>query len=104
MEEQIVGAAAANDPGQQQARLAAALAGNVPQVYFNGFVNALGTADLVAVLERNGQPVAVLNMSYTTAKTLARLLAQTIAQLEERTGRDMLTTQDVELLLAEKSK
>lgn len=81
-------------------RLQNAMEAAVPEIYFNGFVNSLGTGDIVSVLERNGKPVATLNMSYTTAKTLATSLGAVIAKLEEATGREMLTTHDVGRLMA----
>ena len=56
--------------------------------------------DFLYELERNGKPEAMLNMSYTAAKSFAASLGQLVAILEERTGRDMLTTNDLERLLA----
>jgi hypothetical protein len=78
------------------ARVEKALSDGVPQIYFNGFINMLGTADIGVLCERNGKPVAVLNMSYTVAKTLAVALGQTIGDLEQKTGKEMLTTMEVE--------
>lgn len=69
---------------------------DVPEIYTNGFITGLGSGDVFVVLERNGSPVAILNMSYTVAKTIAAALGNTIAQLEEKTGREMLTTTDLE--------
>ena len=62
----------------------------------NGFINTLGTGDITTILERNGEPVAVLNMSYTIAKTLATSLGEVVARLEELSGREMLTTKQLE--------
>ncbi len=82
------------DPSE---RMKAALeAPDVPHIYFNGFVNALGTGDIIVVLEQNNKPVAKLNMSYTVAKTFAAKLGATVAQLEEATNRRMLTTDEIE--------
>jgi len=80
------------------ARMARALELGVPRVYVNGFVNGIGLSDIWCVLERNGQPEAIVNLSYTAAKSLAASLGQLIAILEEKTGRDMLTTRDIEKL------
>jgi hypothetical protein len=68
---------------------------DVPVFYVNGFVNTMTSGDVLTVLERNGRPVAVLNMSFTLAKTLSVGLGNTIAQLEEKAGQSMLTTQEV---------
>lgn len=81
-------------------RAKAALELGVPQIYFNGFVNALSTGDIHTVLERNGKPVAILNFSYTLAKTLAISLGTIVSQFEEATGRTMLTTHEVEAALS----
>ena len=67
----------------------------IPTVYFNGFLNTLGSGDILIVLERNGRPVANLHTSYTVAKTLAMKLGQMIAELEAKTGNTIMTTDDV---------
>lgn len=41
------------------------------------------------------QPIAALNMSYTTAKSLYRQLSGVIQSLEEATGRKIMTTEEV---------
>jgi hypothetical protein len=81
-------------------RMRRALETGVPRLYVNGFLSGLGISDIWCVLERNGKPEAMLNMSYTAAKSFAASLGQLVAILEERTGRDMLTTNDLERLLA----
>jgi hypothetical protein len=73
---------------------------SVPQIYFNGFIDTLSTGDVLTVLERNGKPVVVLNMSYTVAKTLAVSLGQLVSQFESGVERNMLTTHDVESAFA----
>lgn len=68
----------------------------VPKIYFNSFVNLVGTCDTVLVFEMNGSPTAVANMSYTMTKTLAERLTQMVKELEEVTGRKIMTTDFVE--------
>jgi len=82
-------------------RLNAALASEVPVVYFNGFACLLTTGDVAVVLERNNRPVGLLNMSFTTAKSLSIALGGTVSGLEARTDRDMLTAFDLERLFEE---
>jgi len=77
-------------------RLAAAMSPMVPQIYANGFLTGMSSGDVYIALERNGQPVALLNLSYTVAKTLSLSLGRTIATLEDQANRQMLTTHDVE--------
>lgn len=78
------------------ARIESAMSSGCPQFYFNGFVNATTLGDMVVVVEKNGSPVAVLNMSYTVAKSLSVALSGAIGQFEEATKRSMLTTNEVE--------
>lgn len=85
-----------------QARIDAAIQSDIPKINFNGIITSLGTGDVLVVLERNGQPVAVLNASYTIAKTLSVLLGNTIAKLEERSGYPIMTTNEIEEFLAAK--
>jgi len=75
-----------------------ALESGVPEIYVNGFANGLSHADVVTAFMRNGRPAALINMSYTTAKTYSIMLAQLISQFEEKTDRSMLTSMDVDRL------
>jgi hypothetical protein len=82
-------------------RFAAARSSDVPAIYFNGFVTRLSTGDIAVALEQNGRPACMLNMSYTVAKTLSVSLSQAIARLEELSGRDMLTSTEIEKMVRE---
>lgn len=66
----------------------------VPKIYANGFANAVGQGDTITVLQQNGTPVAVLNLSYTVAKTLALKLGDLIKKLEADTGNTIMTTDE----------
>jgi hypothetical protein len=79
-------------------RMEAGLAPAVPKIYFNGFLNGTSAGDVVAVLERNGQPVAVLNMAFTVAKSFAQAIGSTVSDIEEKSGRSILTTKEIEEL------
>ena len=76
-------------------RIKRALEADVPSIYFNGFANALSAGDIICVLERNGQPVGIINISYTVAKTLSASLATLIARLEETSKQPIMTTHEV---------
>ena len=82
-------------------RIARAKAADVPKLYLNGFQTGLTNADVVLVGECNGEPVALLNMSFTTAKTLAIALSNTISMLESKSDREMLTTHDFDAMMKE---
>lgn len=85
-------------------RVSRALESDVPRIYFNGFVNAFSAGDILCVLESNGHPVGIMNMSYTVAKTLSAGLGQLITKLEEASGRQIMTTHEVGAFLEETSE
>ncbi len=68
---------------------------SIPTIYFNGFINSLGSGDVLLILTRTGQPVVKLHASYTVAKTLAVKLGIMIAGLESDSGNVIMTTDDV---------
>ena len=74
---------------------------SLPNMYFNGFITSVGSGDILIVLKRHGKPVAVLNTSYTVAKTLAEKLSQAIENLEQKTDTIIMTTEDVTRSLTE---
>ncbi|WP_143741793.1 hypothetical protein [Thiorhodovibrio frisius] len=82
-------------PTDRNQRLEAALEANVPEIYFNGFTASIGVGDMILAIDRNGQPAAVLNISYTVAKTLAQSLSSLLATLEEKTGNSIMTTEEI---------
>ena len=57
----------------------------VPKIYINGFINAYNVADVVLLLKQNQKNVIVVNMSYTTAKSLAGKLSDLIKSFEKKT-------------------
>jgi hypothetical protein len=87
---------------QLQSEIEAALANdNVPTIYFNSFINSLGTGDVLIILKRAHTPIAKLHASYTLAKTLAVKLGQMIATLEAKSGNTIMTTDDVTRIMSE---
>ena len=84
------------EPIGLEQRINRALDGAIPKLYANGFVTTMGTGDVMVILEHNGRPTGVLNLSYTVAKTLSISLGQTIAKLEEATSHQIMTTQLIE--------
>lgn len=65
---------------------------DIPHLYANGFMSGLGNADIVVLLQRNNVPVAVLNMSYTLAKSLSVKIGELIQGFESKTKHDIMTT------------
>ncbi len=56
------------------------------QMYANGFYTAVSPVDVVVGLTRNGQNTAVLNISFSLAKTLAFSLLEVVENFEEKLG------------------
>lgn len=65
------------------------------QLYFNHFVNNIGVGDITTLLFRNGTPIGVLQMSPTTAKTLAVFLTDAVATLEKQMENTFMTGPDL---------
>lgn len=74
---------------------------SIPKLYGNGFVISIGTGDIVFLIKRNDQPVAVFNFSYTVSKTLAEKLGALIVGFEHDTGQTMMTTDFIAKKLSE---
>jgi hypothetical protein len=67
----------------------------IPKIYMNGFINSYGPADVVLVIQQNGKSMVVLNMSYTTAKTLAEKFNALIKRFEQQTGHEIMSIDTV---------
>lgn len=80
-------------------KLLAAVSGDVPEIYANGFSIGLSNADVVLVLARSNRPIQTVHMSFTLAKTLHLKLADVVKQFEDAVEEKMLTTDDVDRLL-----
>jgi hypothetical protein len=87
---------ASSTEGQVQSRVTNALDADIPKLYANTFAIVMGTADVTIVLEQNGRPIALLNLSFTSSKTLASKLGGVISKLEENSGREIMTTDDIQ--------
>lgn len=64
----------------------------VTSLYTNGFIIFVGQSDMGVILQKNGKDTAVINMSFTLAKTLAEKLGNTVREFEEKTGTLIMTT------------
>lgn len=84
-------------------RIKAALSADIPNLYVNGFSNHGMLGDVMMVLETNGRPVGVLNMSYTVAKTLALKLGTMVDAFQKQTGRTLLTFEEVAQTLGQEN-
>jgi hypothetical protein len=68
---------------------------SIPKIYANGFAVGLTNADVAIVLQLSGQPVAILNISFTLAKTLAQKVGGVVSALEEAINQNLVTTDEM---------
>jgi hypothetical protein len=67
----------------------------IPNLYFNGFEIQSSLSDMGALLLLDGQPMARLSMSFTTAKTFAENLTNAIAAFEDATKNKVMTMETI---------
>lgn len=88
----------ADTPKQSEAELSVEKAiddPQVPKIYANSFGVGLTNADIFIVFQRFGpRPVAVVNLSYTLAKTLAQRLGTLVAEFETNVAHQNILTTD----------
>lgn len=77
---------------------------DIPHLYANGFISAIGNGDTLLVLQQTGRPIATLNLSFTVAKTLVQKLGGIIENLEKASGNDIMTTSDLDEALKKTKK
>ena len=73
-------------------------------IYINGFAAGLTSGDVFVVLQRNGNEIGILNMSYTVAKSLGDALNQLILSLERRSERKIMTSNESADALSKKDE
>ena len=66
---------------------------NAVGLYANGVMVGHTASDIAIILLRNGINDAVLNISFTTAKSLVGELQKAIKRIEEKTGHEIMTIQ-----------
>lgn len=67
----------------------------LPEIYFNGMELRSSLSDMNLIIMVDGQPQCKLRMSFTTAKTLANNLGESLASFEKLTDRSIMTMDDV---------
>ena len=87
-----------------QALMEAALGGAASMLYANGFALGMTNADVFIVLQMFGRPVAVVNVSYTLAKTMALKLNALVADWERQTKQTLQTTDLIDNAFKDKLK
>jgi predicted KAP-like P-loop ATPase len=77
---------------------------DIEKVYFNGFSTSIGVGDILITLFKNGEPIKLLNTSFTVAKTLAIKLNEAVQIVEEKTGNTIMTSDFIQSKLVESEK
>jgi hypothetical protein len=73
-------------------------------IYFNSFRLSVSSADVGFGLQVDGFDSLEVKCSFTTAKTLSGALVELIKQLEESTGHNFMTQNQVAASMAEYAK
>ena len=73
----------------------------VSRIYANGFTLGLSNADAHIVWQYFGRPIAVVNMSYTLAKTVSLQLQKLVEGWEKKTGQTLQTTDSIDKAFSE---
>ena len=71
---------------------------DVPQFYVNNLQSGYNNTDFLLLLESNGKPSAIVNLSYTLAKTLVETIGGNIAELEAKLGHPIHSMGEMDLL------
>ncbi len=71
--------------------------------YFNGYTVATSPADFAIVLLQNDQPIALLNTSHATAKSLMRQLEKAVTAFEDRLKQPIITPEEIAAAFSQES-
>jgi hypothetical protein len=82
-----------NDETQQEFMMAA-LRAPLPRFYANGFMTAQTASDIALIMLLNGNPSAVLNLSYISAKSLALELEKAVTSFERTIDMQLPTIEE----------
>ncbi len=72
---------------------------NTPKLYGNNFFIALGTGDVSLLLRNSNKDIAIINLSYTTAKSLSLKLQDIISFLENKSKTKIMTSTEIENMM-----
>jgi hypothetical protein len=68
----------------------------VPKLYINRALVGNTASDMFVIAQSTGTPPTVVQLSFTTAKTLAMDILGMISQIENQTGQKILTMRDIQ--------
>ncbi len=76
----------------------------IPNHYFNGYQIALSMSDMNIMMLLDGQPVARLSLSFTTAKSLAHDLNKAVESFEQATEHNIMMIEEVKTAFDKQQK
>ena len=85
-------------------RIDRALEADIPQIYFNTSIHSINANDVTIILERNQQPVAILNTSWGQAKALVGKLNELLQGFERASGVPITTADEIVATVTRKQK
>jgi len=85
-----------NNFQERDKEIKTAMEADIPHIYSNGFSLILGMGDVAILFKQMGNDVAILNLSYTLAKTLSEKLGGAIKMLESKTKQNIMTVDYIE--------
>ena len=68
---------------------------NIARFYINGFHLGQGLSDVFIIMMNNGKAFGIMNMSFTTAKTLMVSLQEIMTNFEQKMDQKILTLYDI---------
>lgn len=95
MSDQTQSAPGSSASPQQQQLLLNALHSQIPSIYANGFGIISSASDLSLVMMINNNPVAVVSVAYTTAKSMMDDIAKALNQYERATKTKVKTINEI---------
>jgi hypothetical protein len=81
--------------------LAGSLNMDIPKLYANSLGIALGGADLALILQYQNQPIAVVNISLQTAKSMAKGIADAVEHYEKVTETRIISLSEADALFSD---
>lgn len=77
---------------------------DIPSFYLNGSTIGTSLSDIGLVALIDGTPVCRLHMSFTTAKTIAMGLLESVENLEDASKQPILTMGDIQTAMASREE
>ena len=77
---------------------------SLTKLYANNFATGYSAADIYIIGQVNGAPTFVLNLSFTSAKSLSKMLADTVENFEKTAEFEIHPVEEIAEKFKEKGK